>query len=111
MSYTVKNIGHDPVILHLRAGMLPLSVGVEVRVPESIALGLRKTKGLLVKAAGENETSLKKSRQRIISEIEPDYSKYSINHLRSLASNLGVKDFFISKKELIKKIQELKPAI
>jgi len=106
MIYKIKNITDSDIILKLHHSVLPLERGQEIEVPASIAMPLRRTEGLLVKeGGGEESLSLKRSRERIVSQLEIDYSKYSINMLRSIASDLGLKNYFIKKKDLIEFIK------
>ena len=107
MIYTIKNITDSDMILRLHHSILPLESGQKIEVPESIAMALRRTQGLIIKEIdNEERLSLKRSRERILPELERDYSKYSINMLRSIASDLGLKNYFISKKALIEYIRE-----
>jgi hypothetical protein len=107
MIYTIKNITDSDMILKLHHSILPLERGQEIEVPESIAMALRRTQGLIIKERdNKGPLSLKRSRERILPELEIDYSKYSINMLRSIASGLGLKNYFIKKQELIEYIKE-----
>jgi hypothetical protein len=107
MIYTIKNITDSDMILRLRHSILPLEHGQEIKVPESIARASQRIAGLLVKEGGNEEpNSLRRSRERILSQLEIDYSQYSINMLRSIASDLGLKNYFISKKALIEFIKK-----
>ena len=107
MRHIIKNITDTGMIIRLHHSILPLECGQEVEVPESIAMALRRTQGLIIKERdNKGSLSLKRSRERILPELERDYSKYSINMLRSIASDLGLKNYFISKKALIEYVRE-----
>jgi len=89
----------------LRLQGLDLPIGTEpVYLPDSAIIYLKNCDGLKIRRV----KNLKVKKLKAPPATEIDYSMYSINELRSIAARFGLKNVLISKRKLLKFINEKK---